>query len=192
MERKRPPASARRAPQWRPSGRTREPRPPLSLRVTARDIGLGPRRLSLSRAYVRTSDPVRSLPRVVCVFGAEREEDASRVSAVSPTLGAHSRASDPRDLIRISNETSSGDGAYRDASRAARPPLARPPRMTVSRSSLPRTDGFPPTRVALVKQLARGDLPVRPPRRPFDLRFAPHESDLPRDQPAPTPSSPVG
>lgn len=73
----------------------------MPLRVTACDIGLGPRRLLLLRAYVRTSDPVRSLPRVVCVLAQSAKKTRLRVSAVSPTLGARPRASDPRDLYRI-------------------------------------------------------------------------------------------
>lgn len=73
----------------------------MPLRVTACDIGLGPRRLLLQRAYVRTSDPVRSLPRVVCVLAQSAKKTRLRVSAVSPTLGARPRASDPRDFYRI-------------------------------------------------------------------------------------------
>jgi hypothetical protein len=107
----------------------------MPLRVTACDIGLGPRRLLLWRAYVRTGDPVRSLPRVVCVFGAEREEDASQsFCSVTDPRGTPACLRPSRTLLhRV--EASSGDDTRSMLSRAARPPLSRPPRATVSRSS---------------------------------------------------------
>ena len=103
---------------------------------------------------------------------AEREEDASQsFCSVTDPRGTPACLRPSRPLLhRV--EASSGDDTCSMLSRAARPPLSRPPRATVSRSSCSRADGFPPTRVALVEQPGRGDLsPGCFPRLPFGLRF---------------------
>jgi hypothetical protein len=106
--------------------------------VTAHDNGLGPRRLSLPRAYVRTGDPFRSLPHdplcsrtMSAPKTARRRRDESFCS-VKPTLGGTSVP--PILAASLHLELSpSGDDAPVMLPRAVWPPLARPPGAAVSR-----------------------------------------------------------
>lgn len=91
------PSKSRRVRRRRPAERragvlrvdTREPRPPSPLRVNACDAGLDPRRLPLSRAYVRTGDPIRSLPVDHRSLGLPRMPPQRREDAVESFLQCH-------------------------------------------------------------------------------------------------------
>jgi hypothetical protein len=139
----------------RPSGRTREPRPPLPWRVTARDNGLGPRRLSLPRAYVRTGDPFRSLPHdplcprtMSAPTTARRRRDESFCSVNRPW--GHIRASDPRCFV-ASRALTVRRRCTRDAAASSVATSCEATWGGGLPPSLPRADGLPSTRVTLVE-----------------------------------------
>lgn len=147
---------ARRTPRGRSSGLAREPRPPPPRRVNARDVGWGPRRLSLSRAYVRTSDPVRSLPHEPPFLGAARGRRVTRFCSVTDPSGTFACLRPSPAFPHLFRDAASfvalprGIAASRHClapmlQRAVWPPLARPRRPAISRRLHANAIGFPLT-----------------------------------------------
>lgn len=147
---------ARRAPQWRPSGRTREPRPPTPLRVNARVVGLGPRRLlplPRLRSDQRPGPLASPRPRV---FRTQREEDAFEILQCHRPFG-HVRVPPipvcvPTSLARccivLDNTPRHCCPAILPLpmlQRAVRPPLAKPRDRRSLAVRMRTADGFPPT-----------------------------------------------